>query len=344
MKAVRIWLWTGVVMVLIQVMIGGITRLTESGLSITEWDVVMGSMPPGNDAEWEKEFQLYQSSAQYAKINSDFSVEQFKKIYWWEFIHRNWARLISIVFLFPFIYFLLKKKFNAAWIRKLAVVFLLGGLQGFVGWIMVASGLEGDPWVDPSKLTIHLLLALIVFMYLIWLALSYRETPVISDHPSANSSIKWIIILILIQISLGGLMAGTDAGRLYNTYPLMNGRVIPEGAFHDIFTADKLVALSTEINFLHRSFAIIVALAIIGFWFQNRKYTSTRLHKLNSAFILVLCLQFLLGVFTLLGSSENIPVFLGVSHQVVACLLLGLSVTILFYSKHRDGVVIVKKI
>ena len=343
MMAVRIWLWTGVVMVLIQVMIGGITRLTESGLSITEWDVVMGSMPPSTDAEWQKEFQLYQSSVQYAKINSDFTVEQFKKIYWWEFIHRNWARLISLVFFFPFIYFLIKKKFNAAWIKKLAVVFILGGLQGFVGWIMVASGLEGDPWVDPSKLTIHLLLALIVFMYLIWLALSYRESPVVADHPQTNRSIKWIIVLILIQIALGGLMAGTDAGRLYNTYPLMNGKIIPEGAFQAVFSADKLVALSAEINFLHRSFAIIVALSIIGFWFQNRKYTSVRVHKLNTIFLFVLCIQFLLGVFTLLGSSENIPVFLGVSHQVVACLLLGLSVTILFYSKHREGIDVKKR-
>jgi len=330
-------------MVLIQVMIGGITRLTESGLSITEWDVVMGSLPPGNDAAWDKEFQLYQSSAQYVKINSDFSIEQFKKIYWWEFIHRNWARLISFVFLIPFIYFLIKKKFNSAWIKKLLVVFIFGGLQGFVGWIMVASGLEGDPWVDPSKLTIHLMLALILFMYLIWLALSYRETPVVSDHPLANRSIKWIIVLILIQIILGGFMAGTDAGRLYNTYPLMNGKILPEGAFQGIFSADKLVALSTEINFMHRSFAIIVALAIIGFWFQNRKYTSARVHKLNSLFLLVLCVQFLLGVFTLLGSSENIPVILGVSHQVVACLLLGLSVTILFYTKDRKGFEMLKK-
>ena len=325
-------------MVLIQVMIGGITRLTESGLSITEWDVVMGSLPPGNDEDWDKEFQLYKSSAQYEKINSDFTVEQFKKIYWWEFIHRNWARLISVVFLFPFIYFLIKKKFNAAWIKKLAVVFLLGGLQGFVGWIMVASGLEGDPWVDPSKLTIHLILALIVFMYLIWLALSYRKKDLVSDHPLANKYIKWIIVLILIQISLGGLMAGTDAGRLYNTYPLMNGQIIPDGAFQGVFSADKLVALSTEINFLHRTFAIIVAISIFGFWFQNRKFTSPLMHRLNSTFVLILCLQFLLGVFTLIGGKENIPVFLGVSHQVVACLLLGLSVVILFYSKHRKGV------
>ncbi len=338
MQAVRIWLWTGVVLVLIQVMIGGITRLTESGLSITEWDVVMGSMPPNSAEAWDKEFKLYQSSAQYEKINSDFSVEKFKKIYWWEFIHRNWARLISLVFLLPFIYFLIKKKFNSHWIKKLAVVFLWGGLQGFVGWIMVSSGLKGDPWVDPSKLTIHLLLALGVYMFLIWLALSYRKKDLISDHPKANSNIKWIIVLILIQITLGGLMAGTDAGRLYNTYPLMNGQFMPPGAFHGFFSADKLMALTTEINFLHRNFALVVSIAIVGFWFQNRKYTSPFVHKLNTAFVLVLCLQFLLGVVTLLSSKENIPVFLGVSHQVVACLLLGLAVAILFYTKHRKGV------
>ncbi len=337
MRSVRIWLWTGVIMVLIQVMIGGITRLTESGLSITEWDVVMGSTPPKNDLEWNKEFDLYKNSAQYQKINADFTLEQFKQIYWWEFIHRLWARLIGFVFIIPFIYFLFKKKFNADWIKKLLVIFLLGGLQGFVGWVMVASGLEGDPWVDPSKLTIHLLLALIVFMYLIWLALSYHEKDIVSDHPIANKSIQWVIVLVLIQITIGGLMAGTDAGRLYNTWPLMNGQFIPGGSFQHVLNAEKLTELSTEINFLHRTFAIIVALAIIGFWWQNRKFSSPLIHKLNSILLVIIVLQFLLGVFTLISSKINIPVFLGVAHQVVACLLLGITVVILYFSKNRKG-------
>ncbi len=337
MKSVRIWLWVGVLMVLVQVMLGGITRLTESGLSITEWDVVMGSMPPTSEADWQAEFELYRQSAQFEKINTEFTVNQFKNIYWWEFIHRLWARIIGMVFLFPFIYFVLKKKFNGSWIRKLLVVFVLGGLQGFVGWVMVASGLDGDPWVDPSKLTIHLLLALIVFMYLIWLALAYRKKDITTYHPTANKGIKWVLALILIQIALGGLMAGTDAARIYNTYPLMNGEFIPEGAFNNLGSAEKLVALTPEINFLHRTFALIVALGIIIFWFQNRKFSSPIMHKLNNALLGGLVIQFCLGIFTLVGSKINIPVMLGVTHQIVACLLLGLAVAIWFYSAPRKG-------
>lgn len=337
MKSVRIWLWIGVFMVLIQVILGGITRLTESGLSITEWDVVMGSFPPTNDAAWQKEFDQYRSSAQFEKINNDFTVEQFKSIFWWEFIHRLWARLIGFVFLIPFIYFVIKKQFNGSWIRKLLVIFLLGGLQGFVGWVMVASGLDGDPWVDPSKLTIHLMLALIVYMYLIWLALSYRKKAIITEHPTAHKNIKWVLAFILIQIALGGLMAGTDAGRLYNTYPLMNGQFMPEGTFQNVFGAEKLVALTTEINFLHRTFALVVAISILLFWKQQRKFSSPTIHKLNNLLLGGLVLQFFLGVFTLLGSSVHIPVFLGVAHQLTACLLLGVAVAILFYSKARAG-------
>jgi len=337
MKSVRIWLWIGVVMVLVQVMVGGITRLTESGLSITEWDVLMGSMPPTSNEAWQAEFESYKQSAQFEKVNTDFTVNQFKSIYWWEFIHRLWARLIGMVFLFPFIYFVIKKKFNGSWIRKLLIVFVLGGLQGFVGWVMVASGLDGDPWVDPSKLTIHLLLALTVFMYLIWLALSYRKKDIITNHPTANKGIKYILALILIQIALGGLMAGTDAARVYNTYPLMNGAFVPSGAFTNLSSVEKLVELTPEINFLHRTFAIIVALAIIVFWFQHRKFSSPIMHKLNNALLAGLVIQFFLGIFTLLGSKINIPVMLGVTHQVVAFLLLGVAVAIWFYSAPRKG-------
>jgi heme a synthase len=337
MKTVRVWLWVGVFMVLVQVMVGGITRLTESGLSITEWDVVMGSLPPTSEAAWQAEFELYKQSAQFEKVNTDFTVNQFKSIYWWEFIHRLWARLIGMVFLFPFVYFLIKQKFDGNWTKKLLVVFLLGGLQAFVGWVMVASGLDGDPWVDPSKLTIHLMLALGVFMYLIWLALSYRQTPLITDHPTANKGIKWVLVLLLIQIALGGLMAGTDAARIYNTYPLMNGAFMPSDAFSNLGGAEKLVALTPEINFLHRTFALFVSMGILIFWFQNRKFSSPIIHKLNDALLVGLVLQFGLGVFTLLGSKINIPVMLGVSHQVVACLLLGVAVAILFYSAPRKG-------
>ena len=337
MKSVRIWLWIGVVMVIIQVMLGGITRLTESGLSITEWDVVMGSKPPTTDAAWQAEFELYRKSAQFEKVNSDFTIEQFKSIYWWEFIHRLWARLIGFVFLFPFLFFLIKKKFNGSWIKKLLLIFVLGGLQGFVGWVMVASGLDGDPWVDPSKLTIHLMLALFVYMYLIWLALSYNQTPVTTNDSAAHRSIKWVLILILIQIALGGLMAGTDAGRIYNTYPLMNGRVMPEGAFSNLAEANKLVALTGEINFLHRTFAIIVALGIFYFWKNNRKNSNSTLNKLNNWLLIGLLLQFTLGVVTLLSSSIHIPVFLGVAHQITACLLLGVAVSIMYYAKPRAG-------
>lgn len=338
MKKVRIWLWIGVAMVLVQVMLGGITRLTESGLSITEWDVVMGSMPPTSEAAWQAEFEHYQQSAQFEKVNTDFTVSQFKSIYWWEFIHRLWARLIGMVFLFPFIYFLLKKQFNRPWVYKLLVVFVLGGLQGFVGWVMVASGLDGDPWVDPSKLTIHLLLALGVFMYLIWLALAYRQQSVTTNHPTANRSIKWILAFVLIQIALGGIMAGTDAARIYNTYPLMNGRIMPEGAFSNLAQANKLVELTPEINFMHRTFALIVAISIMVFWFRNRNFSSPILRRLNNFLLVGLLLQFTLGVLTLISSKLQIPVVLGVTHQVVACLVLGVVVAILFYSAPRKGI------
>ena len=248
MRAVRIWLWVGVVMVLIQVMLGGITRLTESGLSIVEWNVVMGSFPPTSDAAWQQEFEKYQQSAQFEKVNTDFTVQEFKQIFWWEFIHRLWARLIGFVFLFPFIWFLFKKYFSRDWVKKLLIVFVLGGLQGFVGWIMVASGLDGDPWVDPSKLTIHLLLALMVYVYLIWLALSWQDKNLRPKNVALFNGMRWITVFVFIQIGLGGLMAGTDAGRIYTTWPLMQGQLAPEGAFSGLLTADKLVALTPEIN------------------------------------------------------------------------------------------------
>ncbi|HMZ89978.1 MAG TPA: COX15/CtaA family protein [Chitinophagales bacterium] len=334
MRNVRIWLWTGVVMILIQVMLGGITRLTESGLSIVEWDVVMGSMPPTSQSAWEEEFAKYQQTAQFEKVNTDFTVSDFKRIYWWEFIHRLWARTLGFVFLIPFIWFWIKKQLNASWKKKLIFVFVLGGLQGFVGWVMVASGLDGDPWVDPSKLTIHLLLALTLYMYLIWLA---QDTfGKIAHKPIAKGNMNWITALIFIQIGLGGIMAGTDAGRLFNTWPLMNGAFLPDGAFSNLSQAEKLTQLTTEINFIHRTFALIVATAVIIYWYRNRHTGSQKLKQLNLTMVLLVVLQCVLGVLTLLNGSLQIPVFLGVAHQITACILLATAVLIMHRVKH-DG-------
>ncbi|MEZ5014363.1 MAG: COX15/CtaA family protein [Chitinophagales bacterium] len=338
MRAVKIWLWTGVIMVLVQVALGGITRLTESGLSITEWDVLMGSMPPMNAGQWDAEFEHYKSSAQFEKVNSDFTVEQFKHIYWWEYIHRLWARLIGFVFLIPFIVFLLQKKLARDLKWKLVLVLFLGGLQGFVGWVMVASGLDGDPWVDPSKLTIHLLLALLVYIYLLWLVFSIGDHSKTADHPATHKATKWVFGLVLFQIALGGLMAGTDAGMVYKTWPLMSGRFIPEGAFTHLGSADKLVQLTTEINFLHRTVGLVVALLILRFWWVNRNRTSARMQQIANMLVVLVLVQVALGVLTLTIGNSAIPIFWGVCHQLTACILLGFATAAMYFSKQRTNI------
>ncbi len=332
MNTIRIWLLIGVLMVLIQVIIGGITRLTGSGLSITEWDVIMGAVPPVNQQQWNKAFNQYKQFPQYNLINQEMDLAGFKNIFWWEYIHRNWARLIGLVFIIPFIWFAIKRKLSKEWINKLLIVFALGALQGLVGWIMVASGLIDKPWVSPYNLTLHLILALLVYAYLIWLALSLGKKYIDADHPTTNKSIKWIIAILFLQIIFGGFMAGTKAGLLYNTYPLMNGEFIPAGAFSSsLFFMENAAA----INFIHRTFAILVALSVILFWIQNRKFSAPVVGILDDILLVLIAIQFLLGIFTLLNGEGGIPIVLGVLHQLGAFILMGVAVAILYYSKHR---------
>ncbi len=337
MKSVRWWLWTGVFMVLVQVMIGGITRLTGSGLSITEWDVLMGTLPPMHAEDWQEAFELYKQFPQYELVNSEMDLQGFKSIFWWEYIHRNWARLIGLVFLFPFLYFLYRKMIPQGFTRPLLLVFLLGGVQGFFGWIMVASGLIDKPWVSPYNLTLHLSMALLLFLYLIWLALSLRKKPVIADHPVANKGIKWVLALVVFQIILGGFMAGTKAGLLYNSWPLMDGQFLPAKAFSGGSVFAAVLENTTSINFLHRTTGIIVFIAVILFWLQNRRYSTELVARLEHALLGMVVLQFLLGIGTLLMAGNGIPVFLGVAHQVGAFVLSGIAIAILFYSKRRTS-------
>jgi cytochrome c oxidase assembly protein subunit 15 len=318
MKAVKYWLWVGVCMVLIQVMIGGITRLTGSGLSITEWDVLMGAVPPLNEQEWQTAFDQYKQFPQYEKMNSDMDLAGFKGIFWWEYIHRNWARLIGMVFLIPFLLFWIQGRFDRPLLFKLLFIFVLGGLQGFMGWIMVASGLIDQPWVSPYNLTMHLILALAVFLYLIWLALSLRKKPLQTDHPIAHRNIKWVLAVIILQIVYGGFMAGTKAALIYQTWPLMHGAFVPGTAFQGPNFFAAVLENTSTINFLHRTLGIVVFVMIAYYWIQNRLYSSPQLRKLENALLLMVVLQFTLGVSTLLLSDLEIPVFWGVIHQVGA--------------------------
>ncbi|HPR29323.1 MAG TPA: COX15/CtaA family protein [Chitinophagales bacterium] len=339
MKAIRLWLWTGAFMVLVQVMLGGITRLTGSGLSITEWDVLMGALPPLNAEQWNEAFDQYKQFPQYELVNSDMDLPGFKSIFWWEYIHRNWARLIGLVFLIPFLYFWFSGRLNKAMRNRFLVVFLLGGLQGFMGWIMVASGLIDKPWVSPYNLTMHLLLALLVFLYLIWLALSMRKKPVPTDHPVAAKHIRWVLGIIVVQIAFGGFMAGTKAGLLFQTWPLMNGTVIPPNAFHGANAMAAIFDNPTTINFVHRTLGILVFLAVGIFWLQNRRFSAPSMRRLEHALLLMVFLQFLLGVTTLLLASTHIPVFWGVVHQLGAFILAGIATAILYYARPRKPLI-----
>ncbi|MBC8172910.1 MAG: COX15/CtaA family protein [Chitinophagales bacterium] len=337
MKAVRIWLWIGIIMTLIQVILGGITRLTGSGLSITEWDVIMGAIPPINISQWNEAFEKYKQFPQYNLVNQHMDLQGFKNIFWWEYLHRNWARLIGIVFLLPFIYFLVKKKLQPPLIRKLIIVFLLGAVQGLVGWIMVASGLKDKPWVSPYNLTIHLLLALFTYCYLLWIVFTLRNNKVEADHPVANRGIKWIIGLVLVQIIFGGFMAGTKAGLTYPTYPLMDGKIFPSNFFvFDSFLAN-VFENQAAINFIHRSLGAIVTIAVMMYSFRNMKFSAQQVHKGIYFLLSIVCLQFILGILTLLGArSGSIPIVSGVAHQFGAFLLMGACLYILFYSRRRQ--------
>ncbi|MBC8047377.1 MAG: COX15/CtaA family protein [Fimbriimonadaceae bacterium] len=336
MKKIRTWLWIGIIMVLIQVLLGGITRLTGSGLSITEWDLIMGAIPPTNEHQWIEAFDKYKDFPQYNLVNQDMTIGGFKKIFFWEYLHRNWARLIGLVFIIPFIYFLIKRKLNKEWKIKLIFLLLLGGLQGLMGWIMVASGLIDTPWVSPYNLTIHLILALITFLYLLWLVFSLDEKNNSADHPVANKGIKWILIIVLLQIIFGGFMAGTKAGLTYTTYPLMDGKFFPPNFFLFDSFLQNIFENTAAINFIHRTLAAVVVISIIIFLIQNIKYSSKIIRSGVMFLLLMIIVQFLLGVFTLLsGRNGEISIVTGVIHQFGAFIVAGICIYILYYSKRR---------
>lgn len=335
-RPVRIWLLIGVVMVFVQVIIGGVTRLTDSGLSITEWAVIQGTLPPMNNAEWIQAFDMYKSAAkkQFETLHADMTLSEFKVIYFWEYLHRLWARTMGFVFLFPFIFFLIKKWMPKWLVRRLGIVILLASLAAVFGWIMVASGLNKDnrTWVSAYKLVGHLSIATTLFGYLFWTWLK-AEQPVTNDSQFVKlKKLGWVTLALLgIQIIFGGLMAGMRAGLIHPHFPFFveGGRLW--GALtansdmnsSGIMDYESSASIKAFVQLLHRGMAYILTAAIIYLFLQIKKAAiSKRLKRANQVMLIMLITQFLLGISTVIHSVGRIPVFWGAMHQGVALLLL----------------------
>lgn len=329
-KKIIIWLLAGCFLIFAMVVVGGITRLTGSGLSITEWNVVMGAIPPMNEQAWQEAFDKYKQIPQYQKLNYDFELSDFKKIFFWEYLHRLIGRMIGFVFLVPFLYFLWKKKLTPEWIRKSLFLFLLGGLQGFLGWFMVKSGLTERTSVSHYRLAIHLLAAFITFGFTWWFALQLmfekRET---HAGNKMYNLLKVILGVVILQLIYGAFTAGLHAGRIANTFPTMDGEWIPSGinalspAYFNFF--ENLLT----VQFIHRILACIIVLLIAVLWWMGRKEPLAPAQKKAIAFCLTAVgIQFLLGVFTLL---YHVPVTLAALHQAGGFFLFSSVLTAMFF-------------
>ena len=337
-RIVKIWLCIGIFMVFMQVVIGGVTRLTGSGLSITKWEIVTGMLPPMNAAAWEHEFDLYKATPQYEIINdgmemgSVFQVGTFKFIYFWEYLHRLWARTMGFVFAIPFFIFWKRGMLSKALIKDLGIVILLAMIVASMGWIMVASGLIDRPWVNGYKLTMHLSLAFLLAGYLLWTTFKvFKPSPKVIHNSMLKNLIRAFTFVLIIQIVFGGLMSGMKAGLQYPTFPDMNGKMIPSVVLESAqWNVDNLVNYDTNgftpalVQVVHRGSAYL--LIIIGLWYfiRSRKVLNNALfNKTNILWIMMLVLQVLLGIFTVINCKGSIPVGLGVAHQAGALLLLG---------------------
>ncbi len=330
-RQIGIWLMIGVVMIYFQVLLGGITRLTGSGLSITHWDVVPGTLPPLNQQQWQAQFDQYKLTPQYKEINMSMTLDRFKFIFFWEYVHRLWARLMSVVFIVGFLYFLIRKKLKWHLIKNLLILFVLGALQGLMGWLMVESGLIDLPWVQPIDLTAHLLLALLLYGYLLWIALLYivpENTD--SENAKAKKISSLLIILVTLQIGFGGLMAGTHAAMAYPTWPLFNGLWLPNTYNSNQSFLTNLTQDAGTIQLIHRTLAYLICILVIYFFFRYRKSNSVMLQTAINFLPVAILLQLTLGVLTLLYTSTKIPVTLGVLHQAVGWLVFTDAVVVYF--------------
>ncbi|MCP4335004.1 MAG: heme A synthase [Gammaproteobacteria bacterium] len=328
-RTVALWLLVCCGLVFAMVVLGGFTRLTGSGLSMVDWRPLMGVLPPMSDTEWQRVFDLYQQSPEFQKINSHMDVNAFKGIFWLEYLHRLLGRTIGIVFLIPFVVFVMQGYIQKQEWPKYLLMFILGGMQGLLGWYMVRSGLIDIPHVSQYRLTAHLLAAFLIYAYMFWVAMSllFPAPGNAAKHPWYGKTLG-VAVLVCVTIVSGGFVAGLKAGKIYNTFPMMGDYWLPPG----------LVALEpfwrnffdnmTTVQFDHRWLAISTFVVIVIYWLKARKADlPKRARPAVNALLHTAVLQVALGISTLLLA---VPVVLGASHQAVAMLLF----TVALYLVH----------
>jgi cytochrome c oxidase assembly protein subunit 15 len=309
-KAVGNWLLFGVFMLIVQILLGGITRLSGSGLSITEWDVVTGTFPPLNETQWLHEFDKYKATPQYYLLNTDFTIKDFKFIFFWEWFHRLWARIMGMVFVTGFIYFLFRKAFKKEMVKPLLILFLLGALQGAVGWIMVASGLVGDAvYVKPTRLALHFILAMGLLCYTFWFALQLKvNNEQIIKNKALNNFTIALILLLIIQLLFGALMAGHKAATAAATWPMINNEWLPVALFKETPWYVNFIENKITVHFFHRNLAYLLSVLIILWYYRSIKISGSSLFTVSRFLpVALVLLQVFLGIVSVLVSPGIIP-------------------------------------
>jgi cytochrome c oxidase assembly protein subunit 15 len=327
--AVTVWLIVVIVMVFAMVVVGGVTRLTQSGLSIVDWNPIMGAIPPLSDAAWTDAFNAYKQFPEYQRINYGMTLAEFKAIFLIEYFHRLWGRLIGLAFALPLAWFVVRGRVRGALAWKLGGVLLLGGTQGLMGWVMVQSGLIDNPSVSAYRLTAHLMIAVAIYLILLWMVLGRTLTP--SGATGLRRPTLVALTLALVTVASGGFVAGLDAGMTYNTFPLMDGQLVPDG----LLMIDPVWRNPFEnvamVQFDHRVLA--VALVVTVLWLGLRAARSTAAGRARTAALASAAMVLIQGVLGITTLVLVVPVSLGAAHQAGAMVLIALLTWTLFESR-----------
>ena len=332
-KDIFLWLLSSCILLILLIWVGGLTRLTGSGLSITEWELFSGILPPLNQNKWNEYFDLYKQIPEYKKINYGMSLSEFKFIFWWEYIHRVLARFLVLFYIIPFVYFFLKNKIRKNEIYFFLLIFIFFLLQGFMGWYIVKSGLVSDTDVSHYRLAAHLSLAIIIYCMIFWSLLNYKKK-IFLNYKIATFLILFLIILILVQIIWGAFTSGLNAGLLYQTWPLMNEQFIANDVNIKNIISIESLSNPSYVQLLHRLLAYFIILYTFSiYFFYFRRMNITKPFKL---IFFAICIQVVLGIFTLIS---NLNIYLASLHQIGSILLISCTIYTLFYVNKQQNLI-----